>query len=619
MGDVDLITTKRKHAELSSEDTELSLPTGQDLNAYEANLLIDGMDSLSCRPAKQPKTDSKFKLFSNTIIPTGPMKRHDRPYLQRLESNTSRALMLPDFSQLTLLPPDSQGIRLVSPYKIFPYQLEIVHWLLTRENNPTVVPYFTPGISGGIIAMLMGLGKTLVMAYLVMVTIHAQRSLRMPTLYLCPANLIGTAFREFHKFFGSQLNVIIYHKNYLRQRYATFTTQDFQACDVVIMSYKTLTYQMRKQSNLLFSQLFYRIILDESQDIRNEKTQTFKSVMKLQSSRRVCMTGTPIHNHLRDVYYQLLFCGFTAPPETQITKSITIEFFKTYLLPHLVLRDYSCIDSSLLPEKHEHIELITMHPMEAALHSQIMNIHKKNYEKTQTTFGKIHHEFVKRMQRTVDAELAFCVAPHLLYNPEKQTESTHIMNNRDREILGLSPITFSFEFTPWLADVNGEAGIRSSKLTRMNAIIKSIQDKGEKVLIFANKLKVLQLGIKSLPPHPVTEPPYRLVCQHVVGDQRELYYSQFRTDPNVNMLFSTLSIGCRGLNLTEANHVIFMQPWYCWAPMEQAIFRTYRIGQTKPVHYYVLLAKGTSDERIFYKVVEQSKTSKEALDVMTIF
>jgi SNF2 family DNA or RNA helicase len=53
--------------------------------------------------------------------------------------------------------------------------------------------------------------------------------------------------------------------------------------------------------------------------------------------------------------------------------------------------------------------------------------------------------------------------------------------------------------------------------------------------------------------------------------------------------------------------------------MEQAIFRTYRIGQTKPVHYYVLLAKGTSDERIFYKVVEQSKTSKEALDVMTIF
>ncbi len=619
MGEVDLITTKRRHAELSSEETELSLPDGQDLNSYESDLLINGIDSLTCRPTKQPKTDSRFSLFTNTSFSKQQLhqQRHDRAYLQlKSSSKTKKALMLPDFSKLVLMPPDAQNIRLVVPYAIFPYQLEIVNWLLARERNPTVVPYFTPGISGGIIAMLMGLGKTLVMAYLMMMTLEQQRSLQLPTLYVCPANLIGTVFREFHKFLGGQVTVAIYHKNYMQ----TGSIINVENIDVMIVSYTTVSSQIRRQNSLFTQQLWYRIILDESQDIRNEKTQSFKAVMQLKSSRRICMTGTPIHNHLRDVYHQLLFCGFQVPPEVKQSKTVTVPFFKEYLLPHLVLRDYSCIDPSLLPAKHTHVEIIPMHPMEAALHSQIMDIHKKNYDGAKTSYGKIHHDFVEKMRRTVDAELAFCVAAHLLYNPEKQTESTHICNNLDRQILGLPPIVFGFEFTSWLADINGEAGVKSSKLQRLHSILQSIYDKGEKVIIFANKIKPLQLAIKSLPPSTSQyDQPYRFICKDVRPEQRELYYSQFRTDPKVFMLFSTLTIGNRGLNLTEANHVIFLQPWYCWAPMEQAIYRAYRIGQTKPVHCYVLLSKGTSDERIYNKVMENASTSKEALDIMSIF
>lgn len=85
------------------------------------------------------------------------------------------------------------------------------------------------------------------------------------------------------------------------------------------------------------------------------------------------------------------------------------------------------------------------------------------------------------------------------------------------------------------------------------------------------------------------------------------------------LCYSVLSALVTEVSISEANHVIFLQPWYCWAPMEQAIYRSYRIGQTRCVHYYVLLSKGTSDERIYHKVRELAATSKDALNVMDIF
>jgi non-specific serine/threonine protein kinase len=628
MGDQDLVTTKRKHNQLTDSEDQLSIPSGGEMSSYEENLLVQHVESLvtnleavSCSSPPSSSTKKRktfqgnFSLFQNCNF-KNIIKHQPHEYIQvptMRNRDISKYVSPP--ATAPLLPPDERGIQLVTPYKIFPYQLEIVQWLYQRELNPLAVPYFTPGISGGIIAMLMGLGKTLVIAYLTMLTIQDQRKLQMPTLYVCPANLIGTAHREFHKFFGAQLKLCIFHVNFWgKAAIESMTTADLLRFDVIIISYSTLGNHMRNSNNLFENQWWYRVILDESQDIRNTRTMAFKAVMKLKCNRRVCMTGTPIHNHLRDVYHQLLFCGFTLPEETKV---VSISFFKQYLLPHNILRDYTCVDPKDLVEKTEHIVIVPMHPLEATLHTQIMKTHQMNLEKTNTTFGKVHQDFVKRMRQTVDAELLFCVAPHLLYNPERQIASTDINFMKDRELLGLSPIQFSFEYNTWLADVNGEAGIKSSKLTAMVNILHDIHNKGDKVIIFANKVRVLELACKALPEAWKTQ--YRYVNAKITTEYREQFYSEFRTKDNVFMLFSTLTLGNRGLNLSEANHVIFLQPWYCWAPMEQAIYRAYRIGQTKPVHYYILLSQGTCDERIYQKVTQLATTSKEALDVMDIF
>jgi SNF2 family DNA or RNA helicase len=621
MGDEDVVITKRKHHELSSEPEDFKIPEpGDTLNSFEESELSTQVEEfLSCQqdslppPSKIPRHD--LSMFKNISF-NRANQRHHKGYIQLKPETTPAPSPFHDPDIIyELMPPDAQNIQLVKPYTIYPYQLELVYWLYQRELNPLAVPYFTPGVSGGIIAMLMGLGKTLVIAYLTMLTLKEQRSLQCPTLYVCPANLVGTVHREFKKFFGHQLNVAIYHPGYWEgQSFRLLTSKDIQQFDVIIISYAMLSNHMKNPACILTPQLWYRTILDESHDIRNDKTLNFRSVMRLQCSRRICMTGTPIHNHLRDVYHQLLFCGFILPDDIKVSKHISVPFFQQYLAPHLVLRDYSCLDASLLPTKHEHIVIIPLHPMEAQLHSQIMKTHEFNVQQLHTTYGKVHQTYVERLKQTVDAELSFCVAAHLIHRDDDHTSND---TSQDRTLIGLSPIQFSFEFNSWLADVNGEAGIKSSKLTALVSIITSIRAANEKCIIFGNKVKPLQLAIKALPNE--FQDKYRFIYGEVPPDRREPYYSQFRTDPNVFMLFSTLALGNRGLNLTEANHVIFIQPWYCWSPMEQGIYRTYRIGQTRPVHYYVLLSQGTSDERIFQKVKTLAASSKEALDVTTMF
>ncbi|MCW8972317.1 MAG: DEAD/DEAH box helicase [Gammaproteobacteria bacterium] len=442
------------------------------------------------------------------------------------------------------------GIKAVKPPTTFkgalrPYQQQGLDWLqFLREYE-----------LAGILADDMGLGKTVQALAHLAVEKRAGRMTR-PSLIIAPTSLMGNWRREAAQF-TPKLRVLVLHGP---ERGAHFDTLgDY---DLVLTTYPLLP----RDAEVLQEQSWHYLILDEAQQIKNPKSQAAQLVRQLEANHRLCLTGTPMENHLGELWAQFDFLlpGFLGDQKQFVQSYRTpIEKFGdndklkrlTQRTAPFMLRRTKSLVASELPEKTELLRTVPIEGKQAALYESIrLTMEKKVRE-------AIAKKGLARSHITIlDALLKLrqvCCDPRLL---PKGTR--------------------------------GAKGAESAKLKMLMELLPEMLDEGRRILLFSQFTTMLGLIEREL---KALDIPYAKLTGQT--RKREEAIAHFR-DGEVNLFLISLKAGGVGLNLTEADTVIHYDPWWNPAVEAQATDRAHRIGQTNPVFVYKLITEGTVEEKI---------------------
>jgi transcription termination factor 2 len=540
----------------------------------------------------------KKRKLSEISVPVAFKKR------QTSTSSAAVAVRV-DAPQQHLEPANTFGVRLVSPFQLYPYQQQAVRWLLEVERGLHRTRFHKPGINGGMLAMVMGLGKTLCVGTVIMHTLREQRLASQCTLYVCPKTLMGTVRSELHKFFGDQLRVLVYHRDFGR---TAVRDANFRDVDVVVTNYGSVVSKFVSagkakndpQARTFCAFPWYRIVLDESHEIRESYTRKFKAVNALSSVRRICMTGTPIHNRVQDIVNQMVFTGVVAPQQRRRDTSGKARnsnngtsLFQDLELDRTVrfveLKD---AENVRLPEKQVETIFFRLSQEEQAVYDYYARQARSWVQTAQDQQGRQKTLHSMRARACLTQVLQVCSAAFLV--------TPTASGGQEAPPFFLAP---NDRARSWMTDRGGSAGLGSSKLRRFVQLMQTLAAEGEKVVVFANYTGTLRLAADSLPGG----------LQHVLihgkmsSRAREAGFASFREDPKVQVLLMTLKLGSVGLNLTEARTVVFLEPWYAYSALYQAEGRVHRIGQRRPVRVYYLLAEHTAEKRV-YDIAMRKKT-----------
>lgn len=415
---------------------------------------------------------------------------------------------------------------------------------------------------GGCLADDMGLGKTLqVLTFLQ----HLKNEKRLETcLVVVPTTLIFNWNNEIEKY-SNQLKVLT-HRGVERE----VNHDEFGKYDIVLTTYGTLRSDIAdfKEFN------FHYIILDESQAIKNPTSQISKAVRLLKAKNRLVMTGTPIENNTFDLYSQLEFLnpGFLGSQ----------EFFRTEFA--IAIDKYA--DESKAKELRKIIAPFVLKRTKE-------EVAKDLPEKTET----ILYCEMDKPQRKV-------------YEAFKNKYRDAIMNKIDSEGLnksgflileGLLKLRMICDSPVLVGDADNDFGNDSAKL---NELIREISENAghHKILVFSQFLKMLDLIKQKLEELQI---PYEYLDGQTINRKERV--DTFQNDDTVRVFLISLKAGGVGINLTEADYVYLVDPWWNPAVERQAIDRTHRIGQKKNVFAYKMICKDTIEEKII-QLQEKKKT-----------
>lgn len=447
---------------------------------------------------------------------------------------------LAGFKELTRVAPPA-GLKA----ELRPYQLEGLSWLqFLREFG-----------LNGVLADDMGLGKTLqTLAHLLMEK-EAGR-LDRPALILAPTSVIRNWAREAAKFTPA-LNVLLLHGE---DRHADY--HRIGRHDLVITSYPLLVRDavaMRKID-------WHIVVLDEAQNIKNPKSKAALVCGSLKSRHRLCLTGTPMENHLGELWslFQFLMPGILGDAEgfrshyrTPIEREGDPERQKQLnerLQPLLLRRTKSAVAKDL-PPKTEIVHTVELDPAQTDLYETIRAAMDSRVREA------ISHQGLERSQIIVlDALLKLrqvCCHPQLL-----KTDSAK------------------------------KLGVSAKTAYLMEELLPELLDEGHRVLIFSQFTEMLSIIEAELKKGGIS-------FVKLTGDtrDRETPMQRFQRG-EVPVFLISLKAGGAGLNLTTADTVIHYDPWWNPAAEAQASDRAHRIGQTRPVFIHKLICQGTIEERI---------------------
>ncbi len=452
-----------------------------------------------------------------------------------------------NFRSITALPvPD--GLQA----ELRPYQLEGYYWMQFLKRHDL----------HGILADDMGLGKTLQCLTHIL---HVKQSRKsdtesLPSLVLAPTSVVLNWQREASKF-TPQLSVLVLQGPKRHQHFS-----EISSYDLVLTSYALLPRDMDAYS----SQLFELIALDEAQHIKNAKTQIGQSVRKLNSHQRLCLSGTPVENHLGELWSLMDFLmpdllgsheefneQYRTPIEKQgkqnqgQSQSRAAELLAKRIGP-LILRRTKHDVAKELPPKTEVLQTIPLNEDQKDL-----------YETVRST-----------MDKQVRAALAAATG----------NQSNIVFLDA---LLKLRQICSH----PSLLDSSYDH-VESAKFHYFKTLLGTLLKEKHRVLVFSQFTSMLQiiedhikqLGISYLKLTGETKNRQDLVEQFQSGE--------------ADIFLISLKAGGTGLTLTGADTVIHYDPWWNPAAQNQATDRAYRIGQTKPVIVHKLICQDTVEERI---------------------
>ncbi|MGZ3412586.1 MAG: DEAD/DEAH box helicase [Isosphaeraceae bacterium] len=423
-----------------------------------------------------------------------------------------------------------------------PYQREGLGWL----------DYLQRFGFGGILADDMGLGKTIQVLALLQRRRY-RRQAKGPALAVVPRSLVFNWIQEAAKF-TPRLKVLDYTgpgRHSLREKFAEY--------DLIITTYGTLRTDITELTNFEFDY----VMLDESQAIKNADSQSAKAARLLRARHRLAISGTPIENHLGELWS-------------------VIEFLNPGMLgSDTVFKKYASAGTGAGLDAADRILLAkTLRPF--ILRRTKSQVVQDLPEKTEQT---LYCDMETEQRRCYD-ELRVHYRDALLRKDAVE------LNRSKIEVLEALLRLRQAACHPGLInpDVSSEP---SAKLEMLLPSIAEVVEEGHKVLVFSQFTSFLAIVRERLDQE-------QLVYEYLDGRTRNraAKVERFQNDPDCPIFLISLKAGGLGLNLTAAEYVYLLDPWWNPAVEAQAIDRSHRIGQTQHVFAYRLICRGTVEEKI---------------------
>ncbi|MDR0391155.1 MAG: DEAD/DEAH box helicase [Planctomycetaceae bacterium] len=426
--------------------------------------------------------------------------------------------------------------------------------------------------AGACLADDMGLGKTIQGLALLLL-----RKNEGPALVVAPTSVCENWEREANRF-APVLNILRISAqtgqsgdNYKKERAKII--KNAKKSDVIITNYSLLQIEQKHFT----SKKFATIILDEAQAIKNAETIRTKVAFDLCGDFRVAMTGTPIENHLGEFWsiFNFINSGFLGTKQEferrfAFADKQAKQQLKMLVKPFILRRTKSEVLSELPPKTEIRLD-VGLSDEEAALYETIRHDALKKIEKNKNdNIGSQHLKIlaeIMRLRRT-------CCHPNLVL-PDKVADT-----------------------------------VPCSKLDLLEDVVQELLENNHKALVFSQFVDYLQLIKKRLDKLDIS---YQYLDGSMTQAKRQLAVDAFQNGESDLFLIS-LKAGGFGLNLTAADYVIIMDPWWNPAVENQASDRAHRIGQQRPVTIYRMITKGTIEEKIIELHEKKLALANEILD-----
>lgn len=461
---------------------------------------------------------------------------------------------------------------LLPPHSLMNHQKTAVDWMLKRFKSPNY------GVSGGLLHLEMGLGKTLI-ALATMAMMQRDAGVPQgPSIYICDLILLQTASEDTLKFFGSSMNACVFHPDFIgKHRFNNFNPNVY---NLIFTTYDTILALHKKGSTVLSSVPWFIAVADESQRIRNSSTKTYDAMMSIRARHRMCLTGTAIVNGAGDLEPQLRWLGLS-PDITYNAANFEALKFKDVLT--LSMSKDEELGSSLPPVKYETVS-VALNQSEDTLRRILMGrtenilrtiLHEKGMPKDRRTVTHID------LLTTITRLRLACISPYLLLKASRAREDS---KDKDAE-QGLDQVMLPTDgsnyeqWNQWIASAAN--GMYSSK---MNAVINLIRSfpPDDKVLVFSCWVSPLVLLSQRIKAEGAEMP-------LLTGETKDQHGTLKMFELGTNRVMGlTYGSGSKGLNIVCANRVIILEPGWNRTHEQQAAARVHRIGQTKPVHVYLM-------------------------------
>lgn len=420
---------------------------------------------------------------------------------------------------------------------------------------------------GGCLADDMGLGKTVTtLAFLQKIR---EENPDAPSLLVLPTSLIYNWQKEASRF-TPDLRVMVH---YGTQR--SKDTHAFLLYDLIICSYGVL----RSDIDFIRHFRFNYAILDESQSIKNASSANFKAVMDLNTRNRLILTGTPLENSTLDLWSQMSFINpgllgslsafkkkYQSPIEKEKDEN-SLKVLSSKIKPFMLRRNKRQVAKDL-PEK-----------IESVVYCQMTEEQEKLYDETKSY---VRNQIIGMQESGSLGKSSILVLQGL-------SKLRQLANH---------PAMVS-------ADYHGESGKGNDVMQRIREVVQE----GSKTLIFSQFVKHLEFVAETLRSEGI---PFLYLDGSTKN--RMALVDRFQQQGTELIFLISLKAGGVGLNLTAAENVFILDPWWNPAIEAQAIDRAHRIGQTKTVFSYKFISQNTIEE----KIVELQNTKKQLFDELII-
>lgn len=407
----------------------------------------------------------------------------------------------------------------------------------------------------GILADDMGLGKTIQ----TLVYLSSIKESDAKFLIIAPKSVLYNWEIEIKRFLKST-NFLIYDGN---KKKRVELSKKLSGKKFIITSYGI----MKKDLEELQNHTFHTIILDEAQHIKNDNTMVWKGVKEVPSKYRLALSGTPVENSIKNLWaiFEFLMPGYLGDFEKYNGENCVEQLqFKTR--PFILRRTKEQVLKEL-PEKIERVYKIDLHEKQRQIYDELLA------KKRKQVIDRVKEHGIKNSFFTIFSAITYL--REICDHPE---------------LLGYTDTT-------------------SGKAEVFEALLDDIVSGNHKVIVFSQFVKMLKVLEKTAIKKGI---PYTMLTGE--SKNRKDIIDKFNNDDDVKIFFISLKAGGEGLNLTSADTVIHVDPW--WNPMveRQATDRAYRMGQTKNLNVYKLITSDTIEEKILEIQEKKSKLFKSLIE-----